>query len=311
MKNKIGFLFVVCLLAYSPFAQSCTVDGQEGFFPKNDVRIPLTGMHSFSIEKDVFMKAIDKANALYAPVFKAQGRTLEIVKDWDNAQANAFAKRSGKTSIVHMFGGLARHPKVTADGFMLVICHEIGHHLGGAVKNPGLFGKSWASNEGQSDLFATLKCAREVWKDEDNVAIVSQMNVPARAVEFCKKSFADLNEQALCMRSAMGGKSLADTLLALNKKEGETLFEKPDPAVVKSTFNKHPEAQCRLDTYFAGSLCVRKKEEALSDTDPTVGTCSTEKGDNVGTRPLCWYKPGKAAAGTWPNVLGVDESVYY
>jgi Zn-dependent protease with chaperone function len=53
-----------------------------------------------------------------------------------------------------MFGGLARDPLVTKDGFSAVICHEIGHHIAGAPRK----GFSWASNEGQADYFATTKC---------------------------------------------------------------------------------------------------------------------------------------------------------
>jgi hypothetical protein len=36
-----------------------------------------------------------------------------------------------------MFGGLARHELVTDDGFMMVVCHETGHHLGGAPRYNG------------------------------------------------------------------------------------------------------------------------------------------------------------------------------
>ena len=66
-----------------------------------------------------------------------------------------------------MFGGLARHKLVTPDGFALVACHEMGHHLGGAPRRGG-----WASNEGQSDYYATTKCARRIWAEDNNAAIM-------------------------------------------------------------------------------------------------------------------------------------------
>ena len=68
---------------------------------------------------------------------------------------NANASQRGRTWIVNMYGGLARRPEITPDGFAMVLCHELGHHMGGFP-----FVSGWAANEGQSDLFATLSCGR-------------------------------------------------------------------------------------------------------------------------------------------------------
>jgi len=47
---------------------------------------------------------------------------------------NAYASvdKQGQ-QFIHMFGGLARHPLMTEDAFLLVACHEFGHHYGGAA----------------------------------------------------------------------------------------------------------------------------------------------------------------------------------
>ena len=79
---------------------------------------------------------------------------------------NAFAKQGASTWEVHMYGGLARHQAVTADGFALVVCHELGHHLGGAPQKVDWFGRlRWASNEGQADYWGTAKCFRKLLEE--------------------------------------------------------------------------------------------------------------------------------------------------
>jgi len=285
--NKVLFgAFAALAVVPASVALACTSNGKDGIFPENHLYIPASKFAIYSASKEEFFNAIDKMTKIYSPVFKAQGRTYKVVADWEDGTVNAYADQDGNVSEVHMFGGLARHLKVTADGFMLVICHETGHHLGGAPRK----GASWASNEGEADYFATLKCAREVWKDEDNAGLVAKMEIPQTVTTQCQKAFDQAADIAICKRAAMGGKSLADTLGDLGK-TGDTNFDKPDPSVVTETNDDHPEAQCRLDTYFAGSVCNKSKDIGVDAADPTIGTCAQEKGETLGVRPLCWYLP--------------------
>lgn len=284
-KALLGTLAALAVVQASA-ANGCSSDGKSGIFPENNLNIPVSKFAVYSTSEEEFNSAIAKMQAAYDPVFAAQGRVYKIVADWKDGTVNAYANRSGNVSEVHMFGGLARHKKVTADGFMLVICHETGHHIGGAPRK----GVSWASNEGQSDFFATMKCARKIWAKDDNSAIVAAMEIPAFVTEKCQKAFNTDSEIAMCKRAAMGGKSLADTLGDMSN-TGDTDFTKPDSASVSSTDDNHPKAQCRLDTYFAGSVCSKTNaDDVLSNTDATVGSCSEEKGDVLGVRPRCWYK---------------------
>lgn len=278
---------------------SCT-DHNGGFLPKNDLQIRANPFAHYAIGQDEFNAACDKIQKFYADVFAKQGRTLKINRLWDDATVNASAERQGSTSVINMYGGLARHPKMTADGFQMVICHELGHHLGGAPKVT-----DWASDEGQSDYFATLKCAREVWGAEDNAAVLAKMSVPSTVTAACQKSFSAANDVAICERASMAGFVLGNVLADLGKEKGVS-FDTPDTAVVSRTDHEHPAAQCRLDTYFAGSVCDKSKDIPMSDTDATIGSCASQKGDTVGTRPLCWYSPtdngsSSGGGGVWPH----------
>lgn len=197
--------------------------------------------------------------------------------------------RIGPLYQVNMYGGLARHPDVTNDGFALVVCHELGHHLGGAPKK--LIPNSWASNEGQADYFATLKCFRRVYGQDNNAEIVSKMDIDPLVTEKCNQVWSNSSDIALCKRSAMAGKSLAKLLSRRSDKTPE--FDTPDPSVVKLTYSGHPAGQCRLDTYFHGALCDQPFTKKLSRRDPLIGTCNRATNDIVGIRPLCWYRPKK------------------
>lgn len=283
-------LLLATLLGLTMNALACSEDGTGGFFPENDWNIPENFQGGLSEEQ--FNKVIDHYVAIYAPKIEELGGKLNVSRGWKNGTVNASAQRLGKVYQVNMFGGLARHPEITEDGFALVLCHEIGHHIGGAPKVGGLRGMlmKWASNEGQSDYFASLKCLREGFKADDNQAIVSEMNIPALVKNSCESVYANADDSAMCQRIAMAGASVSN-LFAAMRNDVPASFETPSKAVVKKTDHNHPHFQCRLDTYFQGALCDRPLDEALSQKDAVTGTCHQVNGDKIGTRPLCWYKP--------------------
>jgi hypothetical protein len=284
--------FLALFLALSLPAMACDEDGKTGFLPENDLNIPVSHKSINGIDEKVFNQVIDEVTAHYKPIIEKMGDKLVMNRLWDNGTVNASAQRSGKKVIVNMYGGLARHDKITKDGFAIVLCHELGHHLGGAPKIKRLFLGSWASNEGQSDYFATYKCFKRAYRADDNIEIVNKMEIDITVEDKCTEVYKSAAEAALCMRSAMASKSTADLLASL-RNSAMPKFNTPDPKVVKKTDNSHPAAQCRLDTYFQGALCDRHLDDALSNKDPNQGTCNRKRGDEFGLRSQCWFKPKK------------------
>lgn len=277
------------LLSVMNPTMACTQDGREGFLPDNNWVIPVGAKNTNDMTEERFNEIIDKVEAVYAPIISSERRArLKVNRKWEDGTVNASAQQFWKLWIVNMYGGLARHPAVTDDAFALVVCHELGHHLGGAPKNS--FPMTWASNEGQSDYFASLKCFRKVFGGDDNVEIVKNMNVDDHATAMCESQWGNEEDVALCQRSAMAGKSLS-TLLGGGTRSIN--FKTPDTRVVDRTNDRHPEGQCRLDTYFQGALCTVPHTVDVSKSDATVGTCNRSGNDDVGIRPLCWYKPAE------------------
>ena len=229
---------------------------------------------------------------------KEKGAVLVAVKKWTDPTVNASAMQTmidnQNIFAIYMFGGLARHHTMTADGLALVVCHEIGHHIGGAPKKLDYQGNlRWASNEGQADYWASSKCFKRVFGEDDNQSIVEKMNVPEEVKLKCDQVYSNENESALCQRSSMAGLSLAKLFHSLRSGSGidvkKPLFDSPTDEKVLVTFHGHPQPQCRLDTYFQGSLC--DVTAAVDQADAKVGNCNRSDGHEVGLRPLCWYKP--------------------
>ncbi len=207
MKLILSLLMLLPILSLT-----CDKDGNSGFLPENKMWI---GTDAKKINADMteerFSEIIDGVVAFYLPRFEELGVTFTVNKLWDNGTVNASAQQMGNDWRINMYGGLARHELTTEDGFALVVCHELGHHLGGAPKYSG----RWASNEGQSDYWATLKCFRNYVQDHDNEEIVANMEIPEVVNNQCDEDFTDAERRLICKRSAMGGLSLGRLLGSL------------------------------------------------------------------------------------------------
>ncbi len=279
----------VLSLALSGAVLACSEDGKSGFLPENNLRIPADSLYVGGLSEAQFNAVIDKVEAIYVPIVSNMGGNLKIARKWTDATVNANATRAGAWNV-NMYGGLARHETITEDGFALVLCHEIGHHIGGAPKVKGLLNR-WASNEGQSDYFATLKCLRQTFLNDNNQAIVKTLNAPEVLVKSCAKAWPNKDDSAICVRGGMAGHSVSKLFQALRQSTVEPKFDTPDSAIVAKTDDKHPATQCRLDTFFQGALCEKGMNEDVSQTDELKGTCNTSQGQTAGVRPLCWFKP--------------------
>jgi hypothetical protein len=290
MKNfKQGLLAATLLLSVPSIA--CTPDATEGFVPKNNLKISVNQKRLGGISEQQFNDVISKVENIYSPIVTGMGAKLIIERNWTDGTVNAYAQQSGKNWKVSMFGGLARHETITEDGMALVVCHEIGHHIGGAPRKVSPWSSPWASNEGQADYFATLKCLRRVWDQDNNQEVIANMTVPESLAKACGQAHVWSADYAVCIRGGMAGMSVSKLFQALRSSTVEPKFETPDANVVTRTDDNHPAYQCRLDTYFQGALCEKSFHDDVSASSEVTGTCHASLGDKSGIRPLCWFKP--------------------
>ncbi len=294
---RLSSLALVSLLA--------SVSAQAKFAPENDLyKEDDLFSRSANMTQNDFNLIINNIVEQYKPLAQKHGGSLSSNNKWTDGTVNASAEQQsmGTRWIVNMYGGLARRPEVTPDGFAMVVCHELGHHFGGYAYYEG---GDWAAAEGQADYFATHACARKIWKGQKDINAKSRDTVNPTAKAKCDASWASVEDQDLCYRTANASYSLAVLLQKLGG-EADVSFDKADPAVVSVTDSAHPAAQCRLDTYVNGSICTTGFDENIipgrkfPDGQESKGaelesgkyTCMATKGNRVvGDRPLCWFAP--------------------
>ena len=261
----------------------------QGFAPPNDLWIPdapaVTWQARPGVSRAQFNEILDRIQAEYSKEVQRAGGIFKIERKWSDGNVNAYAYRDDKKHwIISMFGGMARHPVMTYDGFVSVACHELGHHFGGL---PKFRGDEWAAVEGEADYYAMLKCMRRVFAKDDNKTILAEREIDPAIKSQCEAEHRGQQDQLLCIRIAQAGLNIGNVLAQVGKDPMPHVLT-PDPKIVKVTFEDHPQAQCRLDTYVAGSLCLGDVNVAMSDKDAYVGACPMK---TVGARPRCWFKP--------------------
>ena len=276
---------VAVLLALSAAPRAVVLE--EGFLPPNDMSIAVDSPDAKGITQDQFNAVMDRIQDLYEPVVASQGGRLVINRLWSDPTVNASAERDESYYIINMYGGLARHESITQDGMALVACHEMGHHVGGAPKYGG---SHWASNEGQADYFANLKCLRRVFTSPSAASFTRPKGDVETARAACDKWHTKRADRDICVRASMAGMSVTDLFRVLRNETVLPRFDTPDPRTVNQMDDDHPRTQCRLDTYFAASLCPRPVSDGLDESNPDTGTCTRLAGYTVGLRPRCWYK---------------------
>lgn len=241
------------------------------------------------VEKD-FWELIDVVHKIYQPIFSSlrlendEAVSWWIEADW-SAKDRTLKARKEKVYpygwnrwTVKVNGGIARDIRMTKEGFILGLCHEIGHLLGGYPFIDEDTSERKYSTEGQADYYATYVCARKVFsqykpkrKGEDNA--------------ICKKNFDTKEERSICNYSVIGATSLANLFYYGNKaddsyKESKPTIATPDSYVAKVTYEYHNTSQCRLDTFVAGIMCDKFWDD---------GRIPKERNAVCRNRPACWY----------------------
>ncbi len=292
----LAAIALVSLIAAAPSAPKY----RESFLPPNNLQHRIGAKDTGGITEAQYNQVMDRIEAIYTPIVAARGGHLVLKRLWSDDTVNSSAEQQGSDWIINAYGGLARDKAITQDGEALVVCHEMGHHLGGA---PLYADMNWASNEGEADYFANSKCLHRFFSDSATANFTQPKVLSddlALAKAACAKSYKDAHEQAICVRSAVAGQSVTALFTELSG-DAPSHFDTPDQSVVAATNDAHPASQCRLDTYYQGSLCNKAFTIDMSMTDPSVGGCAASQGYTSGMRPACWYKP---AAG---ELIGQSE----
>lgn len=229
----------------------------------------------------------------YNPIFISElGSPLKIELDEDSPNyVGGIDFRNGIYSI-QLGSDFEKEEGITIDSYAAILCHEIGHALGGLPKkiNSSNGEISWSSTEAQSDYFSSTICLKKIFKllPSEN----SNLMIPENIRKDCELAFTKSNsddDKKICMRTAQAGYELMTYLFQLFSKYGGPQKYNYKPELTQkelsneSSKNLYPNLQCRLDTIVAGALCVEQKNDFQD------GFCEKAEGYTIGLRPSCWY----------------------
>lgn len=238
-----------------------------------------------------FEDALQRVEDIYRNYLIPTGVTLKINGHWSsylrNAKADFFPRINKWRITVH--GDYSRSPFITKDVIARVACHELGHFLGGTSFYPE---SRWSAIEGQADYYATLKCLRFYFEDQDNEAYLKSRDVPKIVRDKCNQVWGrETSDSYICQRSSLAA---YDWVSVMTDGKEKVLFSSPSSQVVDEKFLDHPDKQCRLDTMFQGALCNKSHYTPTDGVDTQnygQGTCTRREGYQIGVRPRCWFKP--------------------
>ncbi len=258
-----------------------TLNAQEvvGPYPPSPRYAPIVG----EINESLFNQIIREVSSIY----QQDGMTqLLFEPHWDNSFTVAYSSQREGKWIVYVNGGMARTPHMTVDAFRLLLCHEIGHHIGGVPFSPF---DHWAAAEGQADYFAASKCLKRVLANKDNQDFISQQRIEPKIQQQCAQIYSDSNQQAICIRTALAGQALISAFAYMQSLPLPSLAQQDTTIVEQTITDDYPSIQCRLDTIVAGALCDIDPIGINSATSVTENSCLKRNGDILGVRPACWF----------------------
>lgn len=235
--------------------------------------------------ESTFNKINQNVYLLYSNQAKKHNAKLAVNELWTSKDNNAYAMKLNQNWTITMHGELYRHPYLTHEAYALVVCHEMGHLLGGAPYNAN---SEKTSVEGQADLWAIGSCFPRyinVFGEETDLS-------DKRVLEICRSQNIDLKT---CYKSTLAAESLARTLAHISSQALPVLNAR-DNSLAKTTLLTHPASQCRLDTFMNGIMCdvsdeldslATIKESSIATTPLKCKTSFLKNNANV--RPSCWF----------------------
>lgn len=243
-----------------------------------------------SLTKEEFLEIAKTIEKLYRlAIFEKGGVPLVVEADWSDETVNAFAYREADRWVVQIAGGMARAKFMTKHSLALILCHELGHHLGGAPRS--FLYDGWPSAEGQADYWATSKCLKKYYKTLGHDDILKD-EIPKKAADSCMKVYRNPTDARVCNLTMRATQHFANFLNGLSNVKYPVSLESSDDRQVKGTnTNDYPRPQCRIDTLFQGALCSISSDVATSDYDDKIGHCNDSS--SLGARPRCWFRQTK------------------
>ena len=206
--------------------------------------------------KEVTKQKFDQAIIELKNIYIDNDGLSKIVFDprWENSFTVAYAAHRQGKWIIYVNGGMARAIHMTMDSFKMLLCHEVGHLVGGA---PFATGNRWAAAEGQADYFAASKCMKRVLKDKDNHEFLKDKNIPTHVIAACQDAYSDINSQNICQRTALAGINLTSAFSYMLNEAPPSVDTVDNSTVSQTLFDDYPSRRIRARNRVPNQSIVR------------------------------------------------------
>ncbi len=236
-------------------------------------------------------KIINEISSTFEFFFQTLDLPFRIESRWEDPSSVGGAINNGDAYLVTLHGGLLQNQKLDEDTLRITICHEMGHHFGGAPRRSapmewhgplGDNGLMLSSSEGEADYYTTATCFRKLVRGQNHRIALSHSSIDETLNARCAEVWGkDTEDHFICLRGALGGLKL----LNLNF-DFPISFSSPSTEVAREIVRDiYPSRQCRLDTYVAGALCKHDLPLSFSADEAAPTQCANRQGQ----RPTCWF----------------------
>lgn len=167
--------------------------------------------------------------SLFTLEIKKTGFPVLLDAQWDSPYFGAGVSFYNDQYRLMILGGTTRIKGMSLDAYAAIVCHEIGHIIGG-TPHQTISGAEWSSSEGQSDFFAANVCLPRYFKfkGEELKNISAKVEKSGFEMMWSLKDF-DSNSSAQ-------GKKIIRHLDKL-------------PAASQTIINQYPSLQCRYENF--------------------------------------------------------------
>ncbi len=220
----------------------------------------------------VYSKVRAKFVSVYAPIVEAERNVkLSLVLNTDESNLSAGVSLYKDRAHIEMGSDLHRNSAMTPDAYLAMLCHEVGHVLGGKPYSQNTLKPSaqWVSNtpsssEGQSDYFSSLICMKKVFADNMPTDF-TEFSVTPRIKDLCVSQYSKVLDQNICQRSVKSGFELMFFISSIYDQFGpNAVMPRADMNLTEgrglSVGQLYPSLQCRFDTILAGALNMTRPD---------------------------------------------------
>lgn len=187
--------------------------------------------------------------SIYDPILKSMGLELKIETYEESDDYYGGASLDGSTFKISIGKNIRRDK----NGMLaFVLCHEVGHLLGGEPKKAS---STWASTEAQSDFYATSVCLKQLYRKHPEL-IKTKVKSAGEVVNECQIAFGNVLEKHICEYSSQNAFVFFNDVWSYINFAGisKPTFSVHTPAAIEKNRN-YPSLQCRLEIAFSGALC--------------------------------------------------------